>query len=60
MAAIITALLAGVGAIWTFVVTTFVPADAASVNLVHFGLWGGLLVSMMFSLLSLVRRGGRR
>lgn len=60
MSAIITELLSGVGAIWTFVVTTFVPASASAVTLVHFGLWGGLVVSMMFSLLSLVRRGGRR
>jgi hypothetical protein len=60
MAAIVTALLAGIGAVWTFVTDTFVPADAASVNLVHLGLWGGLITSMMFSLLNLVRRGGRR
>jgi len=60
MQAIVQALLAPILAIWQFVVTTFVPATAADVNLVHFGLWGGLIISIMMSLLSMVRRAGRR
>lgn len=60
MGAVVQALLAPITAIWQFIVTTFVPATAADVTLVHFGLWGGLIISIMMSLLSMVRRAGRR
>lgn len=60
MPAIITAILDGVVPIWTFVTTTFVPATSSDVTLVHFGMWAGVIMGFAFTLLSLVRRGGRR
>jgi hypothetical protein len=58
MTDIVEAILQGVTAIWTFVVSTFVPASASDVTLVHLGLWAPMLMGIMFSFLSLVRRGG--
>ena len=60
MAAIITELLTGLTAIWTFVTSTFVPADAASVNIVHFALWGGVLLSFAMGFLGMLRSARRR
>lgn len=55
MSAIVTELLTGITAIWMFMVTTFVPASASAVTLVHFGLWGGLIFGFATQLLSMVR-----
>lgn len=60
MPAIVTAILDAIAPAWTFVVDTFIPADAASVTLVHVGLWAPMLMGFVFTFLSLVRRGGGR
>ena len=60
MTQIVQEILTGVTAIWTFVTATFVPASSSDVTLVHLGLWSPMLMGIMFSFLSLVRRGGSR
>jgi hypothetical protein len=60
MVAIVEEILKGVLAIWDFVVATFVPATSSDVTLVHLGLWGPLLMGIMFSFLALVRKSGSR
>ncbi|MEI7538235.1 MAG: hypothetical protein WCJ76_13530 [Comamonadaceae bacterium] len=59
MSAIVTELLAGLGAIWSWIVTTFVPASASSVTLVHFAMWGGTIMGFVGGLFGLLRRGRR-
>jgi hypothetical protein len=60
MAAIIQALLAGITPIWTWVTTTFVPATAADVTLIHLGLWSSFIMSLVYGFLALVMRRGKR
>jgi hypothetical protein len=60
MAALIQALLDGLTPIWTWVTTTFVPATAADVTLIHLAMWSGFLFAMASAFLGLVFRRGRR
>lgn len=60
MAAIVTAILAAFGAVLTFAFANFVPADAADVTLVHFGIWAPLLVGMVYGVIRFARSGGAK
>jgi hypothetical protein len=60
MAAVIAALLDGLTQIWTWVTTTFVPAAAADVTLVHLAMWSGFLLAVAGGFLGLVMRRGKR
>lgn len=56
MSAIVTELLTGLTAIWTFITTTFVPASASATTIVHFAMWGGTLIGFMYGLFRLIKR----
>jgi hypothetical protein len=59
MSAIIVELLSGLGAIWTWIVTTFVPASASAVTLVHFAMWGGTIMGFIGGMFGLLHRRRR-
>jgi hypothetical protein len=56
MSAIITELLTGLGAIWTWIVTTFVPASASQVTLIHFAMWSGTVMALIGGMFKFVFR----
>jgi hypothetical protein len=60
MAAIIEAILSALTPIWTWVTTTFVPATAADVTLIHVGMWGSVILGFVSFFLNLVFRRGKR
>jgi hypothetical protein len=59
MSAIVVELLSGLGAIWSWIVTTFVPSSGSTVSLVHFAMWGGTVMGFVTGLFGLLRRGRR-
>jgi hypothetical protein len=62
MSAIVTELVAVMTALFTFVTTNLVPADAASLNIVHVGFWTPVIIGLTLQLVGMVRgfRGGRK
>jgi hypothetical protein len=60
MAAIIQAILDAITPIWSWTTTTFVPATAADVTLIHVALWSSFIMSLVYGFLSLVMRRGKR
>jgi hypothetical protein len=60
MAALIQAMLDALTPIWSWTTTTFVPATAADVTLIHLAMWSGFIFTVVGGFLAIVFRRGRR
>ena len=64
MSALINEFIAVITILYTFVADNLVPADAASVNIIHVAIWTPVMVGLVSSVVTMIkgfwRRGGRR
>jgi hypothetical protein len=52
----LTIFLSLVTLLWDFMVTNFIPATAADVTLIHFFIWGGVVIGLLGAVWSMIRR----
>jgi hypothetical protein len=42
--------------LWNFMTTNFIPATAADVTLIHFFIWGGVVIGLLGAVWTMIRR----
>jgi hypothetical protein len=42
--------------LWTFMTDNFIPATAAEITVIHFFIWGGVVIGLLGATWSMIRR----